>query len=199
MQNSAKSSFSRKCISCVEQGRQPLHPCLNSQAEMCPAYWGSDTLLLFHRKISLLCSIHVCLILPQDRATRTEHQTSPAPELELDGPASKHLQTAEVWLGFLHFHQGDFYALSPRQSVPCFTIPAARNYPQISSLILPSCKYQPIVNNSYRELNNAFSLLQCLFFVITSPSQNKNDAPHSPLFNAKESKLLHPFIEGVIC
>lgn len=38
-----------------------------------------------------------------------------------------------------------------------------------------------------------------LFSVITSPSQNKNEAPHSPPFNAKESKLLHPFIEGDMC
>lgn len=37
-----------------------------------------------------------------------------------------------------------------------------------------------------------------LFFVITSPSQNTNEAPHSPPFNTEESKLFHPFIEGDI-
>lgn len=148
---------------------------------------------------NLSAVFHTCLpdLAPgQSHKNRASDQSSPRA-----GAGWTCLQTPPNSRGltwFFTFPSRRFLCI-PRQSVPCFTIPAARNYPQISSLILPSCKYQPIVNNSYRELNNVFSLLQCLFFVITSPSQNKNDAPHSPLFNAKESKLLHPFIEGVIC
>lgn len=62
------------------------------------------------------------------------------------------------------------YLHIPRQSVPCFTSPAARNSALISSLILPSCKYQLIVNNSCRELNNGWPFL-CYYLFI--PKQTK--------------------------
>lgn len=129
-------------------------PWLNSQAEMCIAYWGSDTVPLFYRK-SLCCT--ACMSAwpcHRARATQTEcwgavQETTAALEQEWDLPPKRSIP---IW--HFNFHQRCWYTYPDR------LLPASPSHRWIlfqgSKLAFSFYKYEAVLNNRCTEVKDLF-------------------------------------------